>query len=357
MSESGTKIALVTGASRGLGRNTATALARKGVDVIGTYHSNKAEAAATISAIEALGRKAVMFQMDIGKASTFAGFAVDLREALATTWGRKTFDYLVNNAGIGIYAPFAETTEADFDRLMNIQVKGVFFLTQTLLPLIANGGRIVNLSSGLARFSLPGYAAYAMTKGAVEVLTRYLAKELGSRGIAANTVAPGAIETDFAGGSVRDDKQVNDFIASVTALGRAGLPDDIGPAVASLLTEDNRWINAQRIEVSGGMFVAKEKSQSVHETGYRHYRRFPRFSSPALNGVRHSAEFKLAMINGLWDIDGNQSPFFCSGHTHNSFYRNRYSCIRDLCRRRIYRCRNCHPGSLCGGRVDVRPPL
>jgi NAD(P)-dependent dehydrogenase (short-subunit alcohol dehydrogenase family) len=226
MSESSPKTALVTGASPGLGRNTAIALARKGIDVIGPYHSNKAEAAATVSAIEALGRKAVMFQLDADKASTFAPFAPDLKQALATTWGRKTFDYLVNNAGTGISAPLAETTETDFDQLMDIHLKGVFFLTQTLLPLIADGGRVVNISSGLARFSLPGYATYAMMKGGRRVLTRYLAKELGPRGIAANTVAPGAIETDIAGGSVRDDKQVNDFIASVTALERAGVPDD-----------------------------------------------------------------------------------------------------------------------------------
>jgi NAD(P)-dependent dehydrogenase (short-subunit alcohol dehydrogenase family) len=255
MTTSNTKIALVTGASRGLGRNVATALARKGVDVIGAYHSNRAEADATVAAIEALGRKAVMFQLDTGATASFAAFAIDLRQTLAATWNRATFDYLVNNAGIGISAPFAETTEADFDRLMNINLKGVFFLTQTLLPLIADGGRIVNLSSGLARFSLPGYAAYGATKGAVEVLTRYLAKELGPRGIAVNTVAPGAIETDFAGGGVRDNEQANAFVSSVTALGRAGLPDDIGPAVAALLSEDDRWINAQRIEVSGGMFV------------------------------------------------------------------------------------------------------
>jgi NAD(P)-dependent dehydrogenase (short-subunit alcohol dehydrogenase family) len=244
MTTSSTKIALVTGASRGLGRNIAIALARKGVDVIGTYHSNKAEADATVSAIEALGHKAVMFQLDTGTTAGFAAFAVDLSQALAATWNRATFDYLVNNAGIGINAPFAETTEADFDRLMNIHLKGVFFLTQTLLPLIADGGRLVNLSSGLARFSLPGYAAYGATKGGVEVLTRYLAKELGPRGIAVNTVAPGAIETDFAGGGVRDDKRANAFVAGVTALG--------GPAVAALVSEDNRWINAQRIEVSGG---------------------------------------------------------------------------------------------------------
>lgn len=249
------RIALITGASRGLGHNTALALARQGVDIIGTYHSNKAEADATVAAIRALGRKAVMFQLDTGKAATFAAFAADVKQVLAATWDRKNFDYLVNNAGIGIHAPFAETSEEQFDRLMNIHLKGVFFLTQALLPLIADGGRIVNFSSGLARFSLPGYAAYAAMKGGVEVLTRYLAKELGARGISVNTVAPGAIETDFGGGTVRDNKQVNDFVAGVTALGRVGLPDDIGPAVASLLSEDNRWINAQRIEISGGMFT------------------------------------------------------------------------------------------------------
>src|ERR1700761_9436838 len=196
-----------------------------------------------------------MLQLDTGSTGGLPAFAVEVREALASLWERTTFDYLVNNAGIGIHAPFAETTEADFDRLMNIHLKGVFFLTQALLPLIVDGGRIVNFSSGLARFSLPGYAAYAAMKGGVEVLTRYLAKELGGRGIAVNTVAPGAIETDFGGGSVRDNKQLNAFVAGVTALGRAGQPDDIGPAVASLLSEDNRWINAQRIEISGGMFT------------------------------------------------------------------------------------------------------
>lgn len=255
MSNETAKVALVTGASRGLGRNMAIALARKGVDVIGTYHSHQAEAAAARAEIESLGRKAAMLRLDTGHVSSFPAFAADLKQALAATWKRTSFDYLVNNAGIGIHAPFAETTEADFDRLMNINLKGVFFLTQTLLPLFADGGRIVNLSSGLTRFSLPGYAAYAAMKGGVEVLTRYLAKELGPRGIAVNTIAPGAIETDFGGGAVRDNKQLNAFVASVTALGRPGLPDDIGPVVASLLSEDSRWINAQRIEVSGGMFV------------------------------------------------------------------------------------------------------
>jgi NAD(P)-dependent dehydrogenase (short-subunit alcohol dehydrogenase family) len=249
------KVALVTGASRGLGRNTAIALARKGIDVIGTYHSNKAEADAAVAEIEALGRKALMFQLDTGKVSAFPAFVADVKQALNAQWRRPTFDYLVNNAGIGIHAPFATTSEADFDRLMNVHFKGVFFLTQALVPLIADAGRIVNISSGLTRFSLPGYAAYAAMKGGIEVLTRYLAKELGGRGIAVNTVAPGAIETDFGGGAVRDNKQVNDFVASVTAMGRPGLPDDIGPAIASLLADDNRWLTAQRIEISGGMFV------------------------------------------------------------------------------------------------------
>lgn len=249
------KIALVTGASRGLGRAMAIALAGKGVDVVGTYHSNRAEADATAAAIAALGRQATMVQLDTGDVARFPAFAADLKQALASQWGRPNFDFLVNNAGIGVHKPFAETSEAEFDRLMNIHLKGVFFLTQALLPLIADGGRIVNISSGLTRFALPGYAAYAAMKGAVEVLTRYLAKELGPRGVAVNTIAPGAIETDFGGGAVRDNKEVNAFVASVTALGRPGLPDDIGPAVAALLTEDNRWINAQRIEISGGMFV------------------------------------------------------------------------------------------------------
>lgn len=246
------KIAIVTGASRGLGRNTAIALARNGVDVIGTFHSNRKEADETAAAIAALGRKAVMFQLDTGTVASFPAFASEVRSALQSTWSRDSFDFLVNNAGIGIHASFAETTEADFDRLMNIHFKGVFFLTQTLLPLIADGGRIVNLSSGLARFSLPGFAAYASMKGAIEVRLDISPKD--GCGITVNTVAPGAIETDFGGGAVRDNKQVNDFVASVTALGRVGVPDDIGPAIANLLGDDNRWINAQRIEVSGGMF-------------------------------------------------------------------------------------------------------
>lgn len=255
MPDTARKIAIVTGASRGLGRSAALALARDGVDVIGTYRTQAAEAETAAAGIAALGGRAVMLQLDTGEASGFPAFAEQVRAALRREWGRETFDFLVNNAGIGIAAPFAETSEADFDRLMAIHLKGTFFLTQRLLPLIADGGRIVNLSTGLTRFALPGFAAYAAMKGGVEVLTRYLAKELGPRGIAVNTIAPGAIETDFGGGRVRDDAATNAHIASTTALGRVGVPDDIGGAVAALLREDTRWINAQRIEVSGGTLI------------------------------------------------------------------------------------------------------
>jgi NAD(P)-dependent dehydrogenase (short-subunit alcohol dehydrogenase family) len=249
------KIALVTGGSRGLGRNTAVSLARRGVDAILTYHSNRAEAEAAVEEIRALGRKAVALRLDAGDTAAFGGFAGQVRDALRGQWGREQLDHLVNNAGTGLQAGFAETTEADFDALYRVHLKGVFFLTQRLLPLLRDGGRIVNVSSGLARFSLPGSSAYAAMKGAVEVLTRYLAKELAPRGIAVNTVAPGAIETDFRGGAVRDNPEVNRTVAAVTALGRAGVPDDIGPMIALLLDDANRWVTGQRIEVSGGMFL------------------------------------------------------------------------------------------------------
>ena len=249
------KIALVTGASRGLGKNTALALARIGVDVIVTYRSSEAEANSVVSAIAELGSKAVALQLDTANTKTFDEFVGKVKQSLQDNWQTEQFDFLINNAGIGVYATFAETTEEEFDRLMNIHVKGVFFLTQKLLPVIKDGGRIINISSGLARFALPGYAAYGAMKGAIEVLTRYMAKELGHRQIAVNVVAPGAIETDFAGGSVRDNPEINNFIASQTALGRVGVPDDIGGAIAALLSEENRWVNGQRIEGSGGMFL------------------------------------------------------------------------------------------------------
>jgi NAD(P)-dependent dehydrogenase (short-subunit alcohol dehydrogenase family) len=249
------RIALVTGGSRGLGRNTAINIARKDSDVVITYHSRADEAKTVVAEIEALGRKAVALRLDAGDVSTFPAFAESLKAALKQTWQRDTFDHLVNNAGHGDVAPIAEMTEAQFDGLVNLHFKGVFFLTQKLLPLLADGGRIVNLSTGLTRVSAPGWSAYAAVKGAIEVLTVYMAKEFGSRGIAVNAVAPGAIATDFFGGAVRDTPEFNKFFADMTALGRVGLPDDIGPMIASLLTGDNRWINAQRIEVSGGQGI------------------------------------------------------------------------------------------------------
>jgi NAD(P)-dependent dehydrogenase (short-subunit alcohol dehydrogenase family) len=250
-----TPIALITGGSRGLGRNSALSLARNGVDSIITYQSNAVAAGETVAEIERLGRKAVALPLDAGKVASFPAFAAEVKRALAETWGAERFDFLVNNAGTALYAPFAQTTEAQFDALVDVHFKGVFFLTQALLPLINDGGRIVNISSGLARFAFAGSSAYASMKGAIEVLTRYLAVELGPRGIAVNTVAPGAIETDFGGGRIRDDAALNKHVASITALGRVGLPEDIGPAIASLLSEANRWVNAQRIEISGGMML------------------------------------------------------------------------------------------------------
>lgn len=248
-------IALVTGASRGLGRSSAFHLARAGVDVVLTYKSNAEEAATAVQEIEQLGRKAVALQLDVADTKSFAPFAAAVRDVLGSHWQREQFDYLVNNAGTGVHASFADTSEEQFDMMVNVHLKSTFFLTQRLLPLIADGGRILNTSSGLTRFALPGYAAYAAVKGGVEVLTRYMAKELGARGIAVNTIAPGAIETDFGGGMVRDNAAMNAGIASQTALGRVGLPDDIGKAVATMLGDGNRWINAQRIEISGGIAI------------------------------------------------------------------------------------------------------
>jgi NAD(P)-dependent dehydrogenase (short-subunit alcohol dehydrogenase family) len=250
-----TKIAIVSGGSRGLGRNTALSIARRGGDVVITYQSREKDAQAVVSEIKAMGRKAIAFQLDIGDIAGFAAFAARLRTALRETWQRDTFDHLVNNAGHGDMALIADTTEAQFDRLVDVHFKGVFFLTQALLPLIADGGRIINLSSGLTRVSYPGFSVYSAVKGAIEVLSVYMAKELGSRGIAVNTVAPGAIETDFLGGAVRDTPDLNKIFAGMTTLGRVGVPDDIGPAIANLLSDDNRWINAQRIEVSGGQAI------------------------------------------------------------------------------------------------------
>ena len=248
------RIALVTGGSRGLGRSTVLALARRGVDSIFTYNTNQAEADAVTGLAAEAGRRAIALQLDTGRIAGFGPFAQRVREALARL-GRERLDFLVNNAGTSHHNAFESTTEAELDRLYEVHFKGVFFLTQTLLPVINDGGRIVMISSGLTRFAFPGSASYASMKGAVEVLARCLAKELGPRRIAVNTVAPGAIATDFSGGMVRDNPEVNRQVAGATALGRAGVPDDIGPMIASLLSEDNRWVNAQRIEVSGGMLI------------------------------------------------------------------------------------------------------
>jgi len=249
------KIAIVTGGSRGLGKSAALALADKGVDVILTYNSRVEEAQQVVAEIEKKGRKAVALQLDVSNTKNFPAFVASVKEALEKTWKTNSFQFLINNAGTGLHALFTETTEEQFDNLVNIHFKGPYFLTQRLLPLMSDGGRIINLSSGLARFTFPGSSAYGALKGAVDVWTRYLAKELGPRKITANAVAPGAIETDFSGGRVRDDKETNKMVSSVTALGRAGLPEDIGPLIAAMTTEDTRWINGQRVEASGGMML------------------------------------------------------------------------------------------------------
>ncbi len=248
-------IALVTGGSRGLGKNAALRLAEKGINIILTWNSRQAEAQDVVREIELKGVKAVAIQLNVGDSSGFANFAAEVKQQLQHVWQRDSFDYLLNNAGIGLDAAFEKTTEAQFDELMNIHLKGPFFLTQHLLPMIKNGGRILNVSTGLTRFALPGKAAYAAMKGAMEVLTRYQAKELGERGIAVNIIAPGAIATDFGGGVVRDNPQLSNAIAAQTALGRVGQPDDIGSAMAAILSDELGWANAQRIEVSGGMFL------------------------------------------------------------------------------------------------------
>ncbi len=249
------KIAIITGAGRGLGRNAALNLAARGIDTIITYRNSRAEADAVVAEIEAMGRKVTAFQLDVADVTQFPGFAAAVRELLATRWDRASFDYLLNNAGHGDLVPFAEVTEAQFDAMFNVHVKGVYFLTQALLPLLADDGRIVNYSSGLTRVTYPGMSAYIAAKGAVEALTVSLAKELGPRGVTVNTIAPGAIETDFLGGAVRDMPELNRQFADMIALGRVGRPDDIGRMLASFLSEDNGWITGQRIEVSGGQVI------------------------------------------------------------------------------------------------------
>jgi NAD(P)-dependent dehydrogenase (short-subunit alcohol dehydrogenase family) len=249
------KVALVTGGSRGLGRDMAIQLAKKNYNIIITYNSNKEAADKVVEEIKSVGKKAIALKLDVAKSSSYAAFVSLVKEKLSSDFGATSIDALVNNAGTGLYAPFESTTEGQFDEMVNIHLKAAFFLTQKMLPIFSDGGSIVNISSGLARFSNPNYSAYAIMKAAIESLTRYQALELGSRKIRVNTVAPGAIETDFAGGHVRDSKEINDMIANGTALGRVGLPDDVGSVVAFLCSEDAKWVNAQRIEVSGGVFI------------------------------------------------------------------------------------------------------
>jgi NAD(P)-dependent dehydrogenase (short-subunit alcohol dehydrogenase family) len=249
------KIALVTGASRGLGKNMALTMAQKGTGIILTYQSKKDEAENVVEEIKKLGQKAIAVQLDVSNMKNFDGFVAQIQTILKDVFATDKIDYLVNNAGVGIHSSYADTTEEQFDSMVNIHLKSAFFLTQKMLPIINDGGGIVNISTGLARFTLPGYDAYAVMKGGIETLTKYQAKSLGARGIRVNVVAPGAIETDFGGGAVRDNKDINTFIASQTALGRVGKPDDIGSVVAFLCSDDAKWVNAQRIEVSGGMFL------------------------------------------------------------------------------------------------------
>lgn len=249
------KIALVTGGGRGLGKNMALRIAEKGLDVIVTYNSNEQEALKVVAQIEQAGQKATALQLNVGDLKSFDTFFETLKGILKSKFDADKINFLVNNGGIGGHALFADVTEEMFDELLNIHFKGVYFFTQKALPFLNDGGGIVNISSGLARFTMPGTSAYGSMKGAVEVFTRYLAKELAPRGIRANVVAPGAIATDFAGGRVRDDEQTYKQVSSVTALGRPGLPEDIGGMVAFLCTSDAGWMTAQRIELSGGMNI------------------------------------------------------------------------------------------------------
>ena len=255
MTNKSNKIALVTGGSRGLGEDMALQLAQKGINVVITYHSKSAEAEKVVNEIKNSGRKAAALQLDVEDSKSFDGFVNQFRSVLQKEFGAEGFDALVNNAGSGLHANYSDTTPAQFDSMVNIHLKAPFFLTQQLLPLMKRGSSIVNISSGLTRFSFSGYDAYAVMKGGVETLTSYQARFLGERGIRVNTVAPGAIETDFGGGAVRDNKELNDYITSLTPLGRVGLPDDIGGVVAFLCSDESKWVNAQRIEVSGGIYV------------------------------------------------------------------------------------------------------
>ncbi|MEU3980680.1 SDR family oxidoreductase [Streptomyces sp. NPDC026672] len=248
------RIAVITGGSRGIGASAATSLALAGVDSVITYKSSPAAADQVVAGIKEAGGRAVALQLDTADISSFGPFADRLRKTLSHDWERESFDFLVNNAGNSLIKPFAETTEQDFDDVFDVHLKGVFFLTQTLTPLLTDGGAIVNLSTSLTRFTGAGQSVYATAKGAVEILTRYLAKELGDRQIAVNAFAPGPIATDFAGGAARDSG-FRDVIAPQVALGRVGEPEDVGDAITALLTSRSHWITGQRIEVSGGTLL------------------------------------------------------------------------------------------------------
>lgn len=255
MKSNSNKVAIVTGGSRGLGKDMAIQLARKHFDIILTYHHHTEAAQKVVDTIQTLGRKAIALKLDVADAGSFDGFVNQVKEKLASVFGTQQIHTLINNAGIGAYASIADTSEELFDSMVNIHLKAPYFITQKLLPVISDGGSIVNISSGLARFSYPNYAPYAIMKAAIESLTRYQALELGARHIRVNTLAPGAIATDFGGGAVRDNQDLNAMIANTTALGRVGLPDDIGSVVAFLCSDDAKWVNAQRIEVAGGVHI------------------------------------------------------------------------------------------------------
>ncbi|APO66758.1 3-oxoacyl-(acyl-carrier-protein) reductase protein [Rhizobium gallicum] len=249
------QIALITGASRGLGRSMALHLAKRGVAIIGTYRSGAAEADTLRQEIEALGGKAAMIALDVSNSASFRAFAETVADTLKTQFGREQFDFLVNNAGQGLYALLTDATEEQFDSLIDTHLRGPVFLTQKLLPLIADGGRILNVSSGFVRVTMAGYGLYAAAKAAIQTLTKFMAVELGARQIRVNTIAPGAIATDFGGGVVRDDANVNAYVAGTIALGRVGEPDDIGGAVAAILSDDMGWANGTTFDISGGQAI------------------------------------------------------------------------------------------------------
>lgn len=255
MTTTTSKVALITGGSRGLGKDMALQLAKKGFDIIFTYNISVGEAAKVVDEITAIGKKAKAIPLDVSNSKNFDAFLDAVKSSLTNDFNAENLFALVNNAGIGTYTSIAETPEEVFDSMVNIHLKAPYFITQKLLPIISEGGSIVNISTGLTRFSYPNYAPYAIMKAAVESLTRYQAQEFGTRKIRVNTVAPGAIATDFGGGAVRDNKDINAMIANMTALGRVGLPDDIGGVVAFLCSDDAKWVNAQRIEVSGGVHI------------------------------------------------------------------------------------------------------